>query len=237
MARRQSRLSRRIESRTKKNLFLSLLGIILIFFILIKLGIPLLINFSLFIADRKDDSTQSLDSESSFIAPPILNPLPVATNSAQVVISGIANKGQTVRIYVNDAIADETEVKADGTFSTTIDVEKGLNLIKSKSKIKDKESKFSESVEIAYIDTKPTLDVTSPSDGQTFSKDQNTAPVSGKTSSGARITVNDFWAIVNDENNFSYTLPLKSGENEIKIIATDDAGNTTERILKVTYNP
>ncbi len=237
MARRQSRLSRRIESRTKKNLFLSLLGIILIFFILIKLGIPLLINFSLFIADRKDDSAQSLDSESSFIAPPILNPLPVATNSAQVVISGIANKGQTVRIYVNDAIADETEVKADGTFSTTIDVEKGLNLIKSKSKIKDKESKFSESVEITYIDTKPTLDVTSPSDGQTFSKDQNTAPVSGKTSSGARITVNDFWAIVNDENNFSYTLPLKSGENEIKIIATDDAGNTTERILKVTYNP
>lgn len=237
MAKRQSRLNRRIENKTKKNLYLSLIGIVLIFFILIKLGIPLLINFSLFIADRKDDSAQSLDSESSFIAPPILNPLPVATNSAKVAISGIANKDQTVRIYANDAIADETEVKNDGTFSTTIDIEKGLNVIKSKAKIKDKESKFSESVEITYIDTKPTLDVTSPSDGQTFSKDQNTAPVSGKTSSGVRVTVNDFWAIVNDDNNFSYTLPLKSGENEIKIIATDDAGNTTEKILKVTYSP
>lgn len=238
MVRRKSRLSRHTERKTKQNLILSLLGIAVVIFIVLKLGIPLLINFSLFITNQKDKTTMAQQSnDPSFIAPPVLNPLPVATNSAQIIVSGTGNSDQTVKIYVNDELTDEIPTKKDGTFSVVQDIKKGLNSIKAKSETKEKASGFSNTVTISYIDTKPTLDITSPSDGQTFGKDQSTAPVTGKTSAGAKITVNGFWAIVDSEGNFSYNLSLNSGENQIKVVATDEAGNTTEKEVKVTYNP
>ena len=237
--RRQSRLNRTTERRSKRNLVLSLLGIIVVFFLIIKVGIPLLVNFSLFLANRKDTtSSQSVNSnDPSFIAPPVFDPLPSATNSAKIALSGTGNPDQTVKIYVNDNLQDEVPTKKDGTFSLTEDLKKGQNKITAKSQSKGKESDFSKPVTVTYIDTKPTLDLTSPSDGQTFTKAQNTAPVTGKTSSGARVTVNGFWAIVDDNNNFSYSLPLQNGDNQVKVVAKDDAGNTTEKNLKVTYNP
>ncbi len=239
MVRRKSRLSRHTERKSKQNLILSLIGIVAVIFIVLKLGIPLLINFSLFIADRKDgNDTQTLNSQdSSFIAPPVLDPLPIATNSAKVALSGTGNPNQTVKIYVNNSLATQVPTKKDGSFSLTTDIRKGLNTIRAKAVVKDKESEFSEPVTVTYIDSKPTLDLSSPSEGQTFSKDQNKAHVSGKASIGARVTVNGFWAIVDSEGNFSYSLPLNSGENQIKVVATDEAGNTTEKEVKVTYNP
>ena len=236
---RTSRLARNIERRTKKNLFFSIFGIIVVLFLVIKLGIPLLVNFSLMLSNQKDKSTTSSSNSSnpSFIASPVLNPLPSATNSATLVISGTGNAGQTVRIYINSNLVDETPTKKDGTFSINKTLKKGTNTIQAKSELNGKESDFSNSLNIVFNDTKPNLDITSPSDGQTFSKDQNTAQVSGKTDADIKVTVNGFWAIVDDNNNFSYSLPLQSGDNQIKIVATDSAGNTTEKDIKVTYNP
>jgi outer membrane lipopolysaccharide assembly protein LptE/RlpB len=48
--------------------------------------------------------------------------------------------------------------------------------------------------------------------------------------------VNGFWAVVDDNNNFSYTLPLQSGDNQIKIVAIDQAGNKAEKDLKVNFS-
>ncbi|MEX2007820.1 MAG: hypothetical protein WD992_03530 [Candidatus Levyibacteriota bacterium] len=237
MVRRKSRLSRRTERKTKQNFILSLLGIIIVVFVVLKLGIPLLVNFSLFISNQKDNATAQEANDPSFIAPPILNPLPVATNSAQIAVSGIGNPDQTVRIYVNDELADEVSTKKDGSFSLVQAIKKGSNSIKAKSEAKGKMSGFSNTITVSYIDTKPTLELTSPSDGQTFGKDQNMAPVTGRTSAGARITVNGFWAIVDDNHNFSYNFSLQSGDNHIKVVATDEAGNTTEKEVRVTYNP
>lgn len=236
---RTSRLARNIERRTRKNLIFSILGIIIVLFLVVKLGIPLLVNFSLLIANQKDKSatSQNTASNPSFIAPPILNPLPSATNSASLVISGMGNAGQTVRIYINNNLIDETPTEKDGSFSINETLQNGTNTIQAKSELNGKESSFSDPLNVTFSNTKPNLDITSPSDGQTFSKDQNTAQVSGKTDPDIKITVNGFWAIVDDNNNFSYSLPLQNGDNQIKVIATDNAGNTTEKDIKVTYNP
>lgn len=239
MVRRRSRLLRHTERTTKKNFILSLLGIAIVIFVAIKFGIPLLINFSLFIADRGSGSDVQVTNskDPSFISPPVLDPLPIATNSAKVFLSGVGSPNQTVKIYINNSLSSQLPTKDDGSFLLVADIRKGLNTIRAKMVVKGKESGFSESITITYIDSKPTLELSSPLDGQAFSKDQNTALVSGNTSTGARITVNGFWAIVDDQGNFSYSLPLNSGENQIKVVATDEAGNTTEKEVKVTYNP
>jgi bacillopeptidase F len=103
--------------------------------------------------------------------------------------------------------------------------------------VSGKESEFSNVLTVAFKSAPPSLNLDSPSDGQSFSKDQNTATVKGVTDPDVKVTVNGFWAITDSQGNFSYDLPLQNGDNKITVIATDMAGNKNEKDIKVTYSP
>ncbi len=233
----RSRLSRRLERKTKKNLTLSLLGIILIFFLIFKFGIPILVNLSLFLSGTKTNQGESVNRNLSFIAPPVLDPFPQATSSADIIISGVAIKNQTVNLYINNSLADSMRVDDNGSFSFKESISAGENIIKAKAVVNNKESEFSNSIITAFKTTPPSLNVTSPANGQSFEKDQNIANIKGTTDKDVKITVNGFWAITDGRGEFSYNLPLQNGENKIKIVATDIAGNKKELEIKVTYSP
>lgn len=230
----RSRLSRRMEQKTKKNLLLSVLGIILIILLVFKFGIPLLANLSLFLSGSGKEEIKIQDSP--FIAPPILDSFPQATSSAKIIISGVASEGQTIELYINDNLIDKTEAEKDGRFSFETTIKPGENIIKTKAVVKDKESEFSNVITTAFKSAPPSLNISSPSDGQSFSKDQNSIDVKGKTDPDVKVTVNGFWAISDDSGNFSYRMLLQNGENKIKIIATDMAENKTEKEIRVTYS-
>jgi len=233
----RSRLSRKLEKQTIKNLILSVLGIIIILIALIKFGIPLLVNISLFVSGGKTQESTSRNT-TSFIPPPILNSKYDATNSAQVKISGLASPNQIIDLYINGNLIDKTETNDNGTFSFETLLVPGDNLIKAKATTSDgKESDMSESLTITFKTNAPSLEIKFPSDGQVFSKDQNIVEIKGTTDPHVRVTINNFWAIIDEKNNFSYTLSLKDGENEIKILAQDQAGNKTEKTINVTYSP
>jgi len=230
-----SRISRRELRQSKKKLIYSLAGIVFILFLLFKFGIPLLIKFSIFISGTKQDTTQMAD-QPSFIAPPILNPYVSATNSAQITISGNATSKQTVKLYVNDQGVDIKETNVDGSFSfDNVTLTTGENTIKAKVEKDNKTSDFSNELIISYKNKAPSLDVSAPSDGQSFEKDPSVT-VKGKTDPDAKVTVNDFQAIVGDQGDFSYSMQLQNGDNQLKIVAIDSAGNKTEKDLKVTYS-
>lgn len=237
MANRRSRLALRTEKRTKKTIVLASLGIIIILVLLIKFGISLLVGFSVFIAGNKNQLSASINSsDSSFVAAPVLNPLPTATNSAKIVISGQAQADRKINLYVNNDLKDSAQTDKDGKFSFEETLSAGDNQIQAKAEKNDKSSDFSNGFTVSFKNSAPSLSIDSPSDGQSFSKDQNNVAVKGKTDFGVSVTVNGFWAIIDENNNFSYTLPLQNGDNQIKVIATDQAGNTTEKDLKVTYS-
>lgn len=234
---RRSRLNKNTEKKTQKTIILSVLGIIVVLFLLLKFGVEILVNFSLFVTGSKNqNASENITNQINFIAPPILNSLPSATNSAHVVISGKATAQRTVNLYINSKKVDQVETEKDGSFTFRQSLKKGSNQIKAKVEYKDKESDFSNVLSIIYSDTDPNLEISSPTDGQSFSKDQNNLNVTGKTDSGVTITVNGFWALIDESNSFSYTLPLQNGENLIKIIAIDQAGNKTEKEIKVNYS-
>lgn len=235
--RRRSRISTYQEKKNKKTIWLSIIGIILVLFILFKFGIEALTNFSLFLSGSKNSQNAgSSNNQLNFVASPILNPLPTATNSAQIIISGVSDKNRTIYLYINSKKIDEIETDSKGHFSTNENLSKGENIISAKAKFKEKESDFSNSYNVIFKNLAPKLDLTSPNDGQTFNKDQNKANVSGQTDSDVTITVNGFWAVIDENNSFSYLLPLQNGDNEIKIVAIDQAGNKTEKDLKVNYS-
>lgn len=236
MTKNRSRLTRRIEKQTQKNLTLSILGIIFVLFLLLKFGIPFLANFALFLSNSKNP-TISISENTKFITAPQLNPLPEATNSAQFKISGIAQASATIDLYLNDNIIDKSQADKSGKFSFDTTLIKGNNKIYTKARIDKNISDSSQIYNIIFKNTLPTLNINSPSDGQQFSKDQNFINVSGSTDIDTKITVNGLWAITDQNNNFSYQLPLQNGDNEIKVVAVDLAGNKTEKSIKVKYSP
>lgn len=235
--RRKSRLTRHIESRTKKDLAITLGIILIVTFLLIKFGIPLFANVGLFISGLKNKSIENNQTkEKIYVMPPVLNPLPDATSSAQIIVSGKGVKNQEIKIYVNDSFSEETNVSDDGNFSVTVDLEKDDNYIKAKAFEGKNFSEFSEELKILVLTSPPKLEISQPSEGQNFSKDNQDIEVKGSTETGVNVTVNGFVAIVDENGSFSYRLRLQGGDNNIKIVAYDDAGNKTEKELKVTYS-
>jgi len=231
----QSRLSRKLEKKSKKIILSATLGILIVLFLVFKFAIP----FLTFLAGGSTSSSSTnTTSNQIYVAPPAINPMNSATNSAQVIITGIASSHQNVEIYVNDQKTDVKDTKDDGTFSfANIALNQGSNTIKVRAKQNNKYSDFSDVLTITYKNQPVTLSIDNPHDGDSFSKDQNNVIVSGKTDPDIKgVTVNDFWAIVDDKGNYSYNLHLNNGDNQLKVVATDTAGNKTEKDMKVTYS-
>ncbi|OGH06042.1 MAG: hypothetical protein A2W22_03910 [Candidatus Levybacteria bacterium RBG_16_35_11] len=232
---KKTRRSRRLEKKTKRNIILTLLGIAVVFIFIVKLGIPLMANFALFVSGfRTGPETKAKDN--LFIQPPILNSIPFATNSAQLEISGKAIKNGTLQLFINDQLVNSEIVNEDGNFKFIQTLDSGENQIKTKVEINGRKSDFSDIFTVVYKSSAPSITIDVPADGEEFSKEQKTANVAGKVDSGTTVTVNGFWAIVDESNTYSYSLPLKNGENEIIVVATDQAGNKAEKTIKVKYS-
>ncbi len=235
----RSHLSKNLEQKTKRNFVLTVIGIIVILLLLIQYGIPALINFSLFLGSVKNQPATSSQQKQNqvYITPPTLTQSFSATNSATVKISGTSQPHLTIKLFVNDTFIDNTNTKDDGSFTfDSVTLTAGLNVIKAKAQKDTSESDFSDPITIAYASKAPSLTIDSPSDGQTFDSDHNPVTIAGKTDADVKVTVNDFWAIMDSNGGYHYTLTLQGGDNQIKVIATDIAGNQTEKDIKLTLH-
>lgn len=235
--RRRSRLNATMEKKTRKTMFFSILGIIIVLFILFKFGVSALINFSLFLAGKGGETSLTTNQNSiKFIPSPVLNPVLSATNSAQIIITGISQKDRKIELYLNSRKTEETDTTDTGEFRFEITLKKGINTISTRAVYKDKKSDVSQKFTIEYKDSAPKLEISSPSDGATFKKEDKSVEIKGDTDASVTVTVNGFFALLNENNSFSYVLQLHDGDNEIKVIAEDNAGNKTEKNIKVNYS-
>lgn len=233
----RSRVNQKLVKQTERNLVLIVLVIVAIVILFLVIGVKLLVNFSLFV-EKKSDTTSDTSNSSQVMIPPILDPITSATNSANIDISGTAGSGKYVILYINGKQIKKADVKSDNTFVFhDASLDNGSNEIRVKAvSDNNQESKYSDTETVTYSNKAPSLTVDFPSDGETYHKDNNPLKVRGKTDPNVRVTINDFWAMVDDQGNYSYNLPLQNGNNQIKVVATDDAGNKTEKDLSVNYS-
>lgn len=233
----RSRLLKKLDKQSRKNFYLAFLGIVLVIFAVFKIGIPLLVQASLFIGNF--NSTPETQKENpAFLQAPSLSPLPNATNSATIKLTGFATPEKEVEIFVNNELTTKINTDKDGTFEIPdLKLLNGENILKARMISDDRRSEFSESLTVTFNDKTPTLEITNPTDNQTFGKDQGKIEVKGKTDPDNQIMVNDFRAIVDSGGNFSYFLELSTGENKIQIKARNLAGNEIKVERKVTFSP
>lgn len=228
---------RRYEDRVfKKRLIWAIGGSFALVIFIFLFGLKLLVGFSLLVDNLRGTSPKEQQIQ-SLILPPILDPLPEATNSATIAISGKNDPGNKIVLYIDEEESTTITVENDGTFAITKKLTEGQHTVSAKAKNdKDAMSDLSNVLTITIKRSKPELTVTNPNDSAHIVGENNTLVVKGKTDSDNTVTVNDRLAVVGSDGSFSYTYSLSEGENTIRIVATDPAGNQESVERRVTYS-
>ncbi|MBI2012317.1 hypothetical protein HYS90_00125 [Candidatus Curtissbacteria bacterium] len=230
------RLNRKEEKAAlQKVVSLSFISVLLLVFIF-TLGIPLLGKFADFLdVVFKNKSQDQVTSDQSSPRAPILDPLPEATNSARLPLSGFSATEGMVLIFNNDEKIGEA--KSEGgefRFDDFILRDGDNNIAVKVVSQKGKESDFSPVARVVFLQKVPSLEVSEPSEGQTFSGN-NRIKVLGKTDKDVQVWANGFLANTNADGVFEVFIPLATGENNIEVKATDLAGNTKTVKRKVIF--
>lgn len=188
---------------------------------------------------QKDTVTTS-PGDTTPPSPPQINASNLYSNTNQISVSGTAEPGTTIDLYnvSDDSHIANTITGADRVFTfDAIYLDAGENdMYAIASDSANNQSAKSQIVTITYLSKAPPLTITGPSDNELVTNNTQSVAVSGYTNPDTLVTINGFQAILDNTNAFNYTLRgLSEGENIIKIIATDKAGNSTEAYRTITY--
>lgn len=235
----RSRIYKNAENNLKKRLILTILGIFLLIFLLLKFGPDLIVNFSIFLTGSKNiNSSKSINNNKNyFTSAPSLSIIQIATNSGTMTINGNSMPNLDIYLYKNKSLIDQTKSNKKGLFVFDNEsLDKGINIFKAQAVNGNYKSALSDPANITFLNTAPNLAITTPNDGNNFSHDQNPIEVTGKTDPNANVTVNGYVATTDSQGNYFYTLNLNNGSNSITIDAIDEAGNKTEKTIHINYS-
>lgn len=229
-----SRLSRRVQRKSKNQLYI-FLGATIVFLMFIYFTGPITLSLfgNLF---QKKDTVSQIKSQ---ISPPILDTIPTATPSSTITISGrvLYEEGE-VQIYTNNSLTNTIQLNGKADFSEEVKLSDGDNFIKARySSAKGESSEFTDEEKIIYIKDAPKLEISSPKDGATFNKSDQEIEIKGETNPENIVTINGFRSIVESNGSFSYRMKLTDGENKIEIISQNLVDSKTTKNITVSYSP
>lgn len=224
----------RASKEKNRSRFYILLSIAFIL-IMAKWGVPVMINA------LSGPEKRRVEINGNDIIPPqqpAISALPEATNSGKISVEGYTESGAEVELQLNDVSVSTSKADESGLFKFDAVLEPGQNRVSVTAKDIAGNKSQSPIVLVDY-DNKPVdLTIDSPQNGnEYFGKSNQTVEVSGKVSKDdCEVLVNNSFAMVERGGKFTYRLMMSEGENTIKIIATDKAGNKDEAELKVRFN-
>lgn len=233
-AQQYSRLAKIEEAKARRTVIVySLLTLGIVLFILF-FGVRILTAIAGFIQPPQKQSVEITDTVPP--PPPQLDFVQQKTNKDTQVISGESEPESIVQITVNGSVTS-TRADAGGNFTMDVMLSDGDNTIAAKATdAAGNVSNQSDVVVITLDKTVPTLTITKPSTGQSFTAKDTPIRVEGITDA-ERVTVNDRIAVIDGNGKFSLIVSLNEGQNDLVVQAIDQAGNKTETTINVTYTP
>lgn len=237
----KKKANRRFHSAKRRNLtrlfVFGALSLGLLIFILSG-GLSALANLAFFVSRSSSPQTTPTPVP-VFLPPPILSPLPSATNSAQIKLTGFSQKETTIEIFLNEKSQGEIETDDQGQFTQTINLEEDENEIYAVAQnFLGNYSPQSERTRIIFDDEPPELKIEKPADGEKFYQERNRViEIKGQTETEAQLYLNDHLLVLDSEGKFSTQFKLSEEGNILRFLAKDAASNQTERKLTVFYQP
>ncbi|MGM0846316.1 MAG: S8 family serine peptidase [Bacillota bacterium] len=154
------------------------------------------------------------------------------TKNDTVTVEGTSAPSTTVLLFNGEEEAATAETLENGTFSAEVPLHSGENTITAKASTEQGATGPSEPVTITLDQEKPELEITSPEEGLKTNKEAITVEGTIADENLAWVKVNGQKATVND-GQFSHRMLLNEGENVIKVVAKDKAGNKKKQTVKV----
>lgn len=219
------------KNKSRFYIFLSIVFIVVMF----KWGVPFFVNT---IAGT-GSVRQNQDKDVIPPQPPVLSALPEATNSSSLSVEGYTEAGASLDLLINDSISVTGKAGDDGSFSILGSLLAGSNRVYIRATDASGNSSTSE-VKMVTFDNKPIeLTITSPKDAsEFFGKNNQVIDISGLVSKvDSEVVVNNSFVVVDKDGKFTHRFQLAGGNNELKIVASDHAGNTAEQTIKILYTP
>jgi hypothetical protein len=220
-----------------KKLFLTITGSLGLLIFIAVFGLKILINFSM-ILDKLRGNTGKNTTQSSFILiPPTLDPLPYATNSAVLTVSGHGESKLGVIVFLNGKEYRKVKIDDAGSFSVRdVTFKEGINTLHAQLfDAEGNRSGLSATESVTINKKEPDLEISTPQDNETISGDTNIITISGKTNEENTVLINDRVAVVGVNGIFTLRYPLNEGDTTLTIIAIDPAGNQKKMERKVRY--
>ncbi len=203
-------------------------------------GLAIISNIDTFWRTVSLSSSNQIINPAKGVAPlpPRINSLPIATKEAALIVSGYADPGLVLKLFVNDIEAGSLVADKEGTFAF-----EGVPLIEGDNKLYVKgvsgdgiESRPSRTLSVAYRKKSPLLSIKEPLDRQSYNQKESEISLSGMTEPSVTVRINDYQVVVDDQGNFKSLYSLKEGENRLTIEAEDIAGNKTTIYRTVYFN-
>lgn len=229
-----SRLARKEQKKlTQQTIIFSAIAIFL-FLLFIFIIIPGVIR----LAGSIVGSNLGKDPEDTIppVAPTISAPV-TATNSAQVKISGFAEKESEAVLVLNSEEFAREKVNEEGAFEFMVPLQDGENTLAFYAvDAAGNESGTTKTYKIVADQTAPELVIESPQDGtEIISRTNQQVQIKGSAGEEAKVSVNGKLLFTKSDGSFSGSYQLEEGDNKLLFIAVDDAGNTTEKEITVKF--
>ncbi|WP_188454287.1 S8 family peptidase [Virgibacillus oceani] len=159
------------------------------------------------------------------------------TNEKSLTVEGTASPTTTIQLLNNGEEAGTAEVGDDGKFSIPTELNEGENEFKAVSLLDGAETGVSDPVTVTLDTQKPELAIDNPKDGDKSNRETVTVEGTVSDANIDWVKVNGQKARISD-GEYSKRILLENGENEIRVVARDEAGNKTVKkvTLDVKYN-
>ena len=225
------------EEELYKRLFTTisaiLLTLILLFVVFRFFGPKLGSLFGLISVHRNDPAERDKITP----VPPIFSLIPKATNKKKLTLNGISEPGSTVVLFMNGSKKSSIITSNDGLFTfTDLELTEGKNTIFARATDKNGNESDDSEKAIVVLDTKkPEIKIDSPVNGETVRNLNKRIDVKGKLNEKANVMINGRVAIVQSDLTFGILLGVEEGNISIKVVATDEAGNSKDETVFAVY--
>lgn len=209
-------------------------ALILIILALIYFGGLKLIQGLSYFSSSNVENTKTAETDKIPPSPPSLNAIPEGAKEASIKITGFAEKGTKVRLFLNGSVVATTLASSEGDFIfENVTLKNGPNSLTATSEdAAGNESEQSQNRKIILNPLSPEIILEFPkSDEEVNSK---TIQVKGKALNSKIVTVNDSVAFMEEDGSFSLPVTFSEGENTIRLEATNESGKTTKKEITFT---